>query len=98
MRQQRKLNEEVNDDLAVKSEEGFICCSRIKLDHGECRKKFKLVDYDKCTEELGDSCPVRKRLQLGSSSIPADHLCNTLHMIHKASVFSIVRDHDSKFI
>ena len=64
MRQQRKLNEEVNDNLAVKREEGFICCSRIKLDHGECRKKFKPVDYDKWTEELGDSSPVRKRLQL----------------------------------
>ena len=64
MRQQRKLNEEVNDNLAVKREEGFICCSRIKLDHGEYRKKFKPVDYDKCTEKLGDSSPVRKRLQL----------------------------------
>ena len=40
MRQQRKLNEEVNDDLAVKREEGFICCSRIKLDHCECRKNL----------------------------------------------------------
>ena len=26
-----------------------------KLYHGEYRKKFKPVDYDKCTEELGDS-------------------------------------------
>ena len=52
MRQQRKLNEEVNDNLAVKREEGFICCPSI---HGEYRKKLKPVDYDKCTEELGDS-------------------------------------------
>ena len=64
MRQQRKLNEEVNDNLAVKREEGFTCCSRIKLDHSEYRKKIKPVDFDKCTEELGDSSPVRKRLQL----------------------------------
>ncbi|CAH3193279.1 unnamed protein product, partial [Porites evermanni] len=65
MRQKRKLNEEVNDNMAVKREEGFICCSRIKLDHGEYRKKkIKPVDYDKCTEELGDSSRVRKRLQL----------------------------------
>ena len=77
MRQQRKVNEEVNDDLAVKREEGFICCSRIMLDHGDDRKKFKPVDHDKCTEELGDSSPGRKRLQLRSSSIPPDHLCNT---------------------
>ena len=43
----------MNDDLAVKREEGFIRCSRIKLDNGEYRKKIKQVDYDKCTEELG---------------------------------------------
>ena len=85
MRQQRKLNEEVNDNLAVKREEGFICCSRIKLDHGENRKKFKPVDYDKCTEELGDSSPVRKRLQL-RVAFRTDQLCNTLHMTHEASV------------
>ena len=58
MQRQLKLNEEVNDNLAVKSEEGFICCSRIKLDHGEYRKKFKPVDYDKCTEELSDYSPL----------------------------------------
>ena len=29
MQRQRKLNEEVNDNLAVKREEGFIRCSRI---------------------------------------------------------------------
>ena len=44
------MNEEVNDDSAVKREEGFICCSRIMLDHGDNRKKFKPVDYDKWTE------------------------------------------------
>ena len=38
MRQQRKLNEEVNDDLAVKREEGFICCSRIVA----CKDRAKL--------------------------------------------------------
>ena len=80
MRQQRKLNEEVNDNLAVNREEGFICCSRIKLDHGEYRKKFKPVDYDKCTEELGDSSPVRKRLQLRVAFQQTTLICDTLHM------------------
>ena len=40
MQRQLKLNEEVNDNLAVKREEGFICCSRIELDHGEYRKNL----------------------------------------------------------
>ena len=52
MQRQRKLNEEVNHNLAVKREEGFIRCSRIQFDHGEYRKKFKPVDYDKCTERV----------------------------------------------
>ena len=30
----------MNDYLAVKREEGFIRCSRVKLDHGEYRKKL----------------------------------------------------------
>ena len=40
MQRQLKLNEEVNDHLTVKREEGFIRCSRNKLDHGEYRKKI----------------------------------------------------------
>ena len=40
MQRQLKLNEEVNDNLAVKREEGFIRCSRIELDHGEYRKNL----------------------------------------------------------
>ena len=75
----------------VKREEGFICYPRIKLDYGKYRKKFKPVDYDKCTEELGDSSPVRKRFQ------------QTTYVIFytwytKPLLVSIVRDHDSKFI
>ena len=70
----------MNDDLAVKREEGLIRCSRIKLDHSEYRKKFKPVDYDKCTEELGDSSPVRKRLQLGVAFQQTTLICDTLHM------------------
>ena len=97
MRQQRKLNEEVNDNLAVKREEGFICCSRIKLDHCEYRKKFKPVDYDKCTEKLGDSSPVRKRLQLRVAFQQTNYVI--LYTWHtKPLLLSIVRDHDSKFI
>ena len=41
--QQLYINNEmwnVNDDLAVKREEGFIRCSHVKLDHGEYRKKL----------------------------------------------------------
>ena len=81
MRQKRKLNEEVNDNMAVKREEGFICCSRIKLDHGEYRKKkIKPVDYDKCTEELGDSSPARKRLQLRVAFQQTTLICDTSHI------------------
>ena len=80
MQRQLKLNKEVNDNLAVKREEDFICCSRIKLDHGENRKKFKPVDYDKCTEKLGDSSPVRKRLQLRVAFQQTTLICDTLHM------------------
>ena len=70
----------MNDDLAVKREEGFIRCSRIKLDNGEYRKKFKQVDYDKCTEELGDSIPVQKLLQLRVAFQQITLKCDTLHM------------------
>ena len=70
----------MNDDLAVKREEGFIRCSRIKLDNGECRKKIKQVDYDKCTEELGDSIPVQKLLQFRVTFQQTTLICDTLHM------------------
>ena len=70
----------MNDDLAVKREEGFIRCSRIKLDNGEYRKKIKQVDYDKCTEELGDSIPVQKLLQFRVAFQQTTLICDTLHM------------------
>ena len=91
MRQQRKLNEEVNDNLAVKREEGFICCSRIKLDHSEYRKKIKPVDFDKYTEELGDSSPVRKRLQLRVALQQTAYVI--LYTWYTRPL--LVRDHDS---
>ena len=70
----------MNDDLAVKREKGFIRCSRVKLDHGEYRKKIKPVDYDKCIEELRDSGPVRKRLQLRVAFQQTTLMCDTLQM------------------
>ena len=87
----------MNDDLAVKREEGFIRCSRIKLDNGEYRKKIKQVDYDKCTEELGDSSPVRKRLQLRVAFQQTTYVI-LYTWYTKPLLVSIVRDHDSKFI
>ena len=87
----------MNDDLAVKREEGFIRCSRIKLDNGEYRKKIKQVDYDKCTEELGDSSPVRKRLQLRVAFQQTTLICDTLLMTWytKPLLVRTVHDHDS---
>ena len=91
MRQQWKLNEEVNDNMAVKREEGFFRCSRIKLDHGEYRKELKPVDYDKCTEELGDSSrALQLRVTLQQTTYVILYTWYT-----KPLLVSIVRDHDS---
>ena len=58
-------------------------------------KKFKPVDYDKCTEELGDSSPVRKRLQLRVAF--QQTTCVVLYTWYtKPLLVRTVRDHDSK--
>ena len=82
------------DNLAVKREEGFIRCSRIQLDHGEYRKKFKPVDYDKCTERVRWFQSIRKRLQLWVAFQQTTYVI-LYTWYTKPLLVSIVRDHDS---
>ena len=60
-------------------------------------KKLNKLILIKCTEELGDSSPVRKRLQLRVAFQQTNYVI--LYTWHaKPLLLSMVRDHDSKFI
>ena len=84
MQRQRKLNEEVNDNLAVKMEEGFIRAHVLNWITVSIEKNLnQLIMINGLKSWV---IPVPSKTITASSSIPTDHLCNTLDMIHEASV------------
>ena len=64
MQRQLKLNEEVNDNLAVKREEGCIRAHVLNWITVSIGKNLNELIMINALKELGDSSPVRKRLQL----------------------------------